>query len=260
MRLSEFQEAFKDIMLQPKRDLGGGSNHIARLIKGETVSASDRLGVYHNNIMGSLSNALCATFPMIENLVGDKFLRGMAREFIFANPPTDTCLHHYGAGFDAFIKGYKPAESLPYLPDVARFELALNHAYYADDDAAMPADYLSRLAPDMLSDCILDMRQSVTILHSPYPLNTLRDFCLNNGAAPDLTKMGAYPMMIYRPQLEVQIITLHKDEYDFLRNLENLPLGAAVENTLQKYPAFDFSEFLQKHILLETFSVKNALD
>lgn len=260
MRLNEFQEEFKDIMLQPKRDLGGNCGHIARLIKSENVSAPDRIGVYHNNIVGSLSNALCATFPMIENLTGEDFLRGLAREFIFAHPPTSACLHHYGAGLDDFIKGYAPAATLPYLPDVASLELALNHAYYAEDDVAMPADALTLMPSDTLGACFLKMRKSVTLMCSPHPLIALRYFCLNDGDAPDLTEMGDYPIMIYRPRLEVQIITLSVDEYDFLLNLQKDPLGAALENTLQKYPVFDFSDFLQKHIALESFSSKNALD
>jgi len=40
-------------------------------------------------------------------------------------------LAEYGDGFADFLAGFAPAQSLPYLADVARLEWAINAAYHA---------------------------------------------------------------------------------------------------------------------------------
>ncbi len=258
MLLNNFQEEFKELMLRPRHDVKADSNGVTRHIKSDEISANNRLGVYHNNIVGSLSNTLCATYPMIEDLVGTDFLKEMARQFIFEHPPSGACLHHYGNGFDAFIKGYEPAKDLPYLSDVARFEWAMNHAYYAEDDEALPADALAQIPPEELAGTILNLRQSATLIQSPYPLDDLYKFCIHNGTAPDLTTQVTCRILVYRPHLEVKIVPLSKGEYYFLRRLQAKTLELALEDTLKNHPDFDFSAFLQKHIVLEVFSEKQA--
>lgn len=254
MKLKEFQKEFKNTMLRPRSELEERGQSISSHLNEGNISISDRLDVYHNNIIGSLSNALCSTFPMIENLTGPDFLKGMAREFIFQHPPTSAYVHHYGSGFDEFIENYAPARDLPYLSDVARLELALNHAYYAEDDDALPADALSKTLPESLGDIVLNFRKSATLISSDYPLLSLRDFCLNGGEAPDLSRAQPCAFLVMRPHLEVETLPLSIDEYNFLNLLQNkTPLGQALEHNVEQHPDFDFPAFLQKHISLETF-------
>lgn len=254
MPLNKFQTDFKELMLRPRAELSVENEAVTNTLISDHIHANDRLSIYHNNIIGSLSNVLCSTFPMIENLVGTNFLKEMARQFIFKNPPNSACLHHYGEGFDAFIKEYEPAANLPYLADVATLEFALNHAYYAQDDAPLPADALAQIPPESLAKTLLSPRASATLITSSYPLTDLRAFCLNDGEAPELSAPTDCRLLIYRPKLEVKIIPLTKDEYAFLSNLQQgTPLGAALENVTDTYTTFDFAAFLQKHIALETF-------
>jgi hypothetical protein len=259
MTLHKFQEQFKELMLRPRNEIANYSDVIAAQIHDNDISVNDRLGVYHNNIIGSLSNSLCATFPMIENLVGVDFLKDMSRQFIFQNPPSSGCLHHYGIGFDEFIKGYKPAKSLPYLPDVARLEIALHHAYYAEDDEPLAADALAQIPPEALCNTTLHLRNSASLIQSTYPLHELYKFCNKNGGTPDLSTHVNCSLLVHRPKLEVLIMPINPDEYFFLTLLQNHPLGVALEGTIEERSDFDFTAFLQKHIYLESFS-KNALD
>lgn len=253
MQLDEFQNQFKGMMLQPRQNIVLENSQIMTLFDDCKIAVSDRLGVYHDNVIGSLSNALCATFPMIENLTGREFLKAMAREFIFQNPPKGACLHHYGVEFDNFIRTYTPAASLSYLPDVANFEFALNHAYYADDDTPMPADALVKIPPERLSDTNLRLRRSASLIYSQYPLIDLRDFCLHQGQAPDLSILQDHYILVYRPKLQTDIVILDQDEYAFLSELTQRPLGKALDAVIGQYPEFDFTAFLQKHVELETF-------
>lgn len=255
MPLNKTQNNFKNLMLRPITDID--SADLDNIFISNHIDAKDRLKVYHNNVVGSLSEALLTTFPLLQHLVGEEFLKGIARAFIFQNPPKNSSVHAYGAGFDEFIQTFEPAESLPYLADVASLEIAMNNAYYAPNDDAMPADALTKIAPENLGDIQIVLRSSAHLISSSYPLIALRAFCLDqdNAPAPDLSVKHECHILILRPHLEVEIIPLDLDEYDMLQTLRTgLTLGEAVEKTLNAYPEFDFALFLQKHISLETFS------
>ena len=261
MTLRDMQTKFKESMLQPIAGLDECDTEFAGIFIEDHIPVSDRLKVYHNNVVGSLCEALRATFPLCDNLVGEEFFTAMARSFVFKNPPLNACLHYYGAEFDAFIADYEAAQTLPYLHDVAQFEIALNNAYYAEDDTPMPADALARIPPEQLGECVISLRKSVDLISSQYPLTEIRDFCLDseNVRAPDLTTPKATHLMVSRPQMEVIITPLNADEFYILNLLQKgTTLGEAVEDTLSVHADFDFASFLQKHFSLETFCAVTA--
>jgi hypothetical protein len=219
------------------------------------IPLPERLSVYRNNIIGSLTDVMRASFPVMEALVGQEFLDGMARSFILKKPPARGCLNFYGAGFAEFIERFEPAKSLPYLPDIARFELALGQAYYAHDDTPMQAEELGSVAPEELGEVQLFLRESVRLVSSGHPLVALRDYCLAGAEGqPPALDQGGVSLMIYRPAYNVEVIETAADEHLMLSTLQTgQPLGAAVEEVLAQHPDFDFGAFLQKHIALETF-------
>lgn len=255
MRLNDFQKQFKDLMLDHPDALNTPPEDLAGFCETGEIALPDRLKVYRNNIIGSLTDVMLATFPVMERLVGHEFLEMMARSFILENPPSHGCLSLYGDGFAEFIEGFELAKSLPYLPDIARLELALNKAYYADDDATLRAEDMAILTPEALGDLKLPLRNSVQLLRSRYPLTAIQEFCLaaeQNGALS--LDQGEVRLMVFRPRLETQTLKLDEDEYLMLKALaEGHPLGHAVGNVLENFPDFDIQNFLQKHLALETF-------
>lgn len=257
MLLAKIQKHFKTLMTQPAHHLDDCESDVLALFEEGDIAARERLKIYHNNVTGSLIEALRGTYPIIEKLVGENFFKAAARGFIFNHPPTNGCLHEYGQGFDIFIKDHPPAQSLPYLADIAALEFALNTAYYAPDDAPLAPDALSQIAPDDLAQTIVPLRASATLIQSKYPVIEIRDFCLDEtqNHKPDITQLHQTKLLIIRPHLEVHLLPLAADEYMALDLLtKKTPLGETVETTMTKYQDFDFASFLQKHSALETFS------
>ncbi len=260
MQLNEFQERFKDLMLDHPKALDDPPEDLAAFCAEGDIPLPTRLKVYRNNIVGSLTDVMLATFPIIEKLVGRDFLEGMSRSFILENPPTQGCLSLYGDGFAEFIDGFELAKSLPYLPDVAHFELALNKAYYAKDDQALTAEELATVQPEELGKLKLTLRDSVNLVRSRYPLIAIRDFCMAETQEGKLDlNQGGDSLMIYRPHLDSVTVRLEASEYLMLENLANgNALGEAVEVTMTAHEDFDFQHFLQKHLSLETFQALSA--
>lgn len=259
MQLGEFQERFKDLMLDHPKALETPPEELADFCDvkagGGDIPLPERLKVYRNNIVGSLTDLMLATFPVMEKLVGTPFLEGMVRHFVLENPPAQGCLSLYGDGFAEFVGDFELAKTLPYLPDVARLELAMNKAYYAKDDEALTAEGLGDIPPEELGDLKPALRTSVYLVCSRYPLTVIREFCMAEEQVGKLDlDQGSEKLMVYRPALDTKTVLLSDDEYLMLQKLlAGETLGVSVEAVMADYPDFDFQGFLQKHMALETF-------
>ena len=183
MQLSKFQDRFKDTMLDHPDALKSLPGDFETIFQENGTPIPERLAVYRNNIVGSLTDVMIASHPALEKLVGKEFLESMGRSFVLENPPCTGCLNDYGAGFDDFIRGFAPAEDMPYLGDVALMEILMNKAYYAADDAALTPEALNN-PPDGqdLADMPIDLRDHVHLLRSPYPLDIIYDFTKDESA------------------------------------------------------------------------------
>ncbi len=165
--------------------------------------ASKRFNVYRNNVAVSLSDALETAFPVIRRLVGDTFFRAMAGVYLRQHPPTSPLMMFYGEDMPAFLAGFEPARSLPYLPDIARIELGLRRAYHAAD--ARPADgqVLGALAPDALMNTRLRIAPAVQTLTSDFPIYSI--YRANTAADAPKPVMQAEAVLITRAGFDPDI-------------------------------------------------------
>ena len=130
--------------------IGRDAAAVAALANGG-MENGHRFGIYRNNIFQSLTGVLEAAFPTIRKLVGDENFAVLAHRFIAAHPPQRPQLYAYGGDFASFLAGFGPAvEELPFLPDLAQVEWAVNEAYFEADAEPLSADHLAGLAPEPL--------------------------------------------------------------------------------------------------------------
>lgn len=108
--------------------------------------APPRFSVHRNSVTLSLIAALETGFPVTRHLVGPEFFAATAGAFLRQHPPTSPILMLYGADFPRFLQDFLPAQSLPYLPDLARLEQALRESYHAADSTALPPAALKNLS------------------------------------------------------------------------------------------------------------------
>ena len=255
MQPHEIQSHFKNIMLRPITALENPPAEIIGLFDEGHIPLQERLKVYHNNVVGSLTLALMSGFPLLEKLVGADFLKSLCREYVILNPPRAAWLYAYGESFTHFISNHPQTQNLPYLADVAQMEWLIKSAEHAPDDSPLHQSALAAIPMDHLSDVKLELRDSCHLIKSRYLLLALRNFCLNpENPAPDLSAVTETHLMIYRPSLEVEIVPLSQDEYEFLENIAaGNNLGDALSQTIENNESFNIGTALQKHLLLGTF-------
>jgi len=234
---TRFVAAIRDRALPPPAD-----------VVGRTDERPDRrFGVYRNNVNVGLVEALMATYPVVLRLVGEEFFRGMARVYVGGTLPKTPVLIQYGGDFAAFIDGFEPARSLPYLPDVARLEWAWNVAYNAADRDPLAPEALAGIDPDRIASLTFDLHPSLQIVSSRWPVLEIWQTNTNDAAVQpvDLARGGG-DVLVLRPAYEVELRKLPPGGAAFLSALaDGLSLGAAFEQAAAGTADFDLTVNLQ---------------
>ncbi|HTV85952.1 MAG TPA: DNA-binding domain-containing protein [Dyella sp.] len=138
--LASFQDAFVDALY-------GRAPHDSRVA---AMAAQPGFAVYRNTVFQGCVDALEANFPAVMRLVGKEWFRAAAAEYAAQSPPTQTQLLHYGNTFPDFLAAFEPAESLPYLPGVARLDYFWVEAHSALDEAHVTVGDLAAASPQEL--------------------------------------------------------------------------------------------------------------
>ena len=129
--LLELQRAFGAAMLR------GDDAAVSDELIAAGFSATERLRIYRNTCRSALIETLRMTYPAVDRLVGRDFFDMAAGELVLDHPARSAYLNEYGGGFADFLADFHGARSLPYLPDVARFEWALSVAANAEDEPVL---------------------------------------------------------------------------------------------------------------------------
>jgi hypothetical protein len=244
--LRELQLNFVEAVLSGKFDA------LAECIRAPGSTPERRLGIYRNNTISNLRGALREVYPIIEQLVGAEFFSQAAKEFIAAHPSTSGDLNDYGDGFADFLTGFPPAAELPYLPDVARLEWALERAYYAPDQAPLELQRLGEVSPDRYGDLRLKLHPAAALIQSDYPLGAIWEFHqpgYEGDGFIDLNAGGAM-MLVTRRDMRTMMEPLDQAEFVFLKLLqENQSFVVAVTEALERDPAFPLQERLAARVM-----------
>lgn len=224
-------------LLDPDQDVPPG------LLTWNGSHAGQRVGVYRNNVMVSLVDALTSTFSVTQQLVGETFFRAMARLYVRQHPPRTPVLCHYGADFADFVALFPPAASVPYLADVARLEfLRLQTLHAADaqpmpieeaqtwlDDAEQLAQLICTLAPGVQPFHSACAAISVWAAHQPYSGLSLEEV--------DVVQPESG--LIFRSGWDVMVLQTGADTAQFVAHLQKgYPLGDALQAIANVYPAW----------------------
>ncbi|MEM0907789.1 MAG: DNA-binding domain-containing protein, partial [Pseudomonadota bacterium] len=184
--------------------------------------APDRIGVYRNNVIVSLREALATTFIATRRLMGDAFFDAAAVAFAQDNKPASPLLFEYGGAFPDFLATLPGLADYPFVHEAARIEFARVCAYHAADQTPLAPDALAAVPPDALEN--VRFRPHPTVMLLSLPAGGLSAWQRNL----DLEEVPAPAALITRPVMEVLVTPLTAPEYEFARALvSGQPLGQA---------------------------------
>lgn len=179
--------------------------------------AGKRFDVYRNNVAVSLTRALETGFPVLRKLVGAEFFSAMAGVYLRTHPPTSPLLQQYGQDMPGFLRGFPPAKSLPYLPDIARLELARRRAYHAADCPPFDPARLGALASAELNAARFAFAPACALIRSPHPIWGI--WRLNTEAGAPKPQARAENILITRPGFDPVLTPLSAPQAVFVTAL-----------------------------------------
>lgn len=175
------QATFRSGLLTPSAPVPDG------LTDAQDRPAGRRYGVYRNNVTVSLREALAEGFPSLVRLIGRENFDHVARAYLRGSPPDSPLMMQYGAGFPDFIAGLEQLRHLPYLPDVARIDVAMRQSYHAADSTGIDPAALQALDEDSLLAAIFTFAPSMILLRSDWPAGSVWRYTLRGGEKPKAT-------------------------------------------------------------------------
>ncbi|MCX2760882.1 DNA-binding domain-containing protein [Vibrio sp. Sgm 22] len=136
-----------------------------------------RIQIYRNNFVISLSEVLAATYPLTEMLVGEECFQQMARRHVLSYPSTSGDVSGYGEHFEQTIQAFPAViEAAPYLAEVALYEWqkdSLARTYSRKSNDLCPLSDLADVPQEQQGALVFHLKDSITLVNSSYTIIAL---------------------------------------------------------------------------------------
>ena len=249
--LRELQGALADSVLE------GTDAPLAALVRADGIPFEGRLQVYRNNTFSSLTAALKDSFPVVCQLVDERFFGYAAQEYIRARPPRAPRLAEYGEDFADFLAGFEPTRHLAYLPNVARLEWAVNAAYHAPDASPLDPARIAAVPQERYAGLRFVAHPSVRLFASEFPVDRIWQAHQPGGdleAGIDLSS-GGCRLLVDRHDQDIRFLALDAAGFALAAALYG---GQSLQEAYEKAAAidggFDLIGALGTHLARGTFA------
>jgi hypothetical protein len=214
----------------------------------------DRLDIYRNTFIHTLTKALRLCFPVTQRLVGEDFFEAAAQIFIGERPPRAPWLDLYGSEFPAFLRSFPPATSIVYLAEVAELEWAVNSALHAADVTPLDVAGLGAIEAEAQARICFLPEPSVRLLRLDYPADVIwRAVLDSDDDAIGKVDLGCGPrnVLVERRPAGVKVECLDEQAWSFLAKLCD---GSSIESALVDSSEFNYAAALAEHLALGRFA------
>jgi len=215
--------------------------------------------VYRNGFLRACIEALRASYPVVEMLVGEDYFSGLAHGYVAVHPPKESSFTVYGKQFPRYLQQQLEQHQLAYLADFARLDQAWMRAYFAGDSQLLNEDTVEswQQAGNDIGHLHCDLPKSAELLTLSFEVSTLW-LKLKSASPPDAEtplNCAQQRLLIWRDALDqINVRVVNPAEYCFLATLAggNTLIAAATAAIEQQgdFPVIDyFSELLNNDVL-----------
>ncbi|MCE2573005.1 HvfC/BufC N-terminal domain-containing protein [Motilimonas eburnea] len=247
LSLSELQHAFAEWLSGKESEL---TPHIKSHPLAAQLSPQQRMQIYQNNYLVSCTDALKATYPLTQQLVGNECFTQLARQWIKLYPPASGNIIEYGEGFAPWLTSQERLESLPYLADFAALEWRVEQTCHAElNESPFPFTELAEVDECRFGLLAFQLAPQYRLVASDYAIGDIYHM---------LQKQQVEALDFYRPQhllLQKQSdfsVTLHPVEplaYQFLVACQQQKTLETIAQTMAMDPSLYLQRFIQQGVL-----------
>ncbi len=239
-----------------QRDFAGGiffgDQPIPAIISAVSGRASSsHFGVYRNNVIVGLINAVAARYPVARKLLWPESFDQIALMYVMKEPPRSPVLLEYGDDFPQFLRSIGQIAAAEYVADIAELESARTRAYHAADATPMSRNVFTEFAAEELPDMRLMLHPSALLLKSRFPIVTIWETNRHAGGI-SICQWIPEAALIARPHLDVTVWRLSRGVYEFLAAIaEGQTIGQAITQASAGVADFNLSECINILIAAE---------
>ena len=222
----------------------------------DVFSADERMQIYRNNFIISLSEVLQATYPMLHALWGEECFEQVARQHVLNYPLQAGDVSHYGEHFEQTIERFPAViEAAPYSLEVARFEWHIDLAQQLGNQISLaddlrPLAHLSHVPEDQQPQIQLHLKPGVIAFQSSYALFSLQQAINSNNFDGLSLEQAEQGIIAYSAESGVWTLALTAEPYELLNYLLSGCMLTEVPPALLAH-----LDFLTQHDLLAGFSL-----
>jgi hypothetical protein len=171
--------ALRDLQRRFLRDLADGddpaADRFAALFEEPPCGRfENRREVYRSGYVARIAEALENDYRALRRIVGEGPFAAMTGRYVAAAPPASFDLGAVGDRLPGFLADDLLTEQLPFLPDLARLELAQAKAFVARDSAPLDWDRLARRGAEAAADTVIRSRPGTAVIRSTWPLEAIQ--------------------------------------------------------------------------------------
>lgn len=204
---------------------------------------TDRLQIYRNNRVISLSEVMAATYPLLLEILGEECFAALAREYVLTHPLTNPDVSHYGERFDTLIERATQVTTIvPYATALARFEWTLDRVQqaYACEPRPQwtPLESLSTVAAEQHAKVVLHLLPWVHAFDSAYALFDLQRALHSNDVSQITLHQAQMGVIACDSEGDPWTLPLQPHAYQLLLAIEQqTPLGDIPPDALAALPS-----------------------
>ncbi|MCW4442446.1 HvfC/BufC N-terminal domain-containing protein [Vibrio splendidus] len=208
-------------------------------IVSDHFSDEQRIQIYRNNFVISLSEVLAATYPLTEMLVGEECFQQMARLHVLSYPSTSGDVSSYGEHFEQTIQAFPAViEAAPYLAEVALYEWQKDSLVRCVSESHVDQRPLSRLADvpqEQQGALVFHLKDSITLVNSSYTIIALEQAIYQQQLDGLDIKQPEFGVLIRAENSQVESNRLTQESHQLLTELQSGQTLSAIDPLLLQH-------------------------
>lgn len=153
-------------------------------------TVEDRWAIYTSGYVARLVESIGHDYRAVRRILGEPAWCSLVARYVRACPPREHDVARAGDRLSGFLEGDPLSADLPFLPELARLELALALAFVAPDRATLSWERFAGLGPEAAATAPLRAVPGATVLRSAWPIAELRRLVDTPDPAVDIQVEG----------------------------------------------------------------------
>lgn len=204
------------------------------LLPSKTLSAAERIGIYHGMYPLRMVEALQADYPALAHYLGESAFRELVEGYVQAHPSRSYTLNRLGDHLPEYVKTAPGVRRPEFCHDLARLELAVSEVFDAPETPPLSPEAIAAVPGEAWERAVLAPVAAFRLLAFRYPVNAYLQTVNDDDHDHPKARLKDTWVAIYRRDYGMHRLDLSRSAHDLLADLvAGRPLGEALAGAIR---------------------------